>query len=283
LAIRSARGRRPRAATAASVAEHSPYMAFAIQRQAPGLQSDGGASAALRAIDVAVAQRTAQIGPRPSCIRPIVDALAMVAPLPPKPTAPASCPPLHTALDELHAVLHAAPARARDADALWREAVATGWLSSLLAKLTGGSPGTAGLAGLLHRSGEALALQALAASDDPLLQGLDRASMRQCCVDHESALVAALGRAWRLPPGVLAAISGWRRAPEVATATSEARAVYYAHAFASQVLLAEFPAPGLAEQARAELRLDRREMQRVESAIAGLRGVIGGLPGGRGA
>jgi hypothetical protein len=251
-------------------------MAFSIHRQSPGLRADGATGAALQAVDAAVAQRAARIGPRPPCIRPLVDALSQVAPLPPRPGAAAPSSPLHAALDELHGVLYAAPTRARDADALWREAVATGWLASMLARMTGGSPGTAGLAGLLHRAGEALALQALAGGDDPLLQGLGRSSLRQCCADHDSGLVAALGRAWRLPPGVVAAMSGWRRAPEAATPTAEARAVYYAHAFASQVLLAEFPAPGLVEQARGELRLDRREMQRVEATISELRGLVGG-------
>jgi hypothetical protein len=252
-------------------------MAFAIHRQAPGLQSDAAAQGLLRAIDAAVAVRAAAIGSRPAALRVILDALSLGTPLPAWPTDARRATPLQRALVELRTNLYIVPSRAAESLRLWREAAATAWLAAAIARLAGGSPGTAGCAGLLHRAGEGLALQALAGSDEPLLAALDIGSLRQCCSDHEAALSAALARSWRLPHGVSLALTGWRRAPEVAVTADEARAVYYANALANQAVLAEFPAPGLAEQLRADLRLDRRELDSLERLAAALRVAVGGV------
>ena len=102
----------------------------------------------------------------------------------------------------------------------------------------------------------------------------DAASLQAACAALEPALTAALLKAWRLPPGVAAALQGWRRVGESGSVGAEARAVHYGHAFASQVLFAEFPSPGLADQVGSDLRLDRRETVRLRASFGPLKAAI---------
>lgn len=182
--------------------------------------------------------------------------------------------PLQAALDGLRATLFLVPSREREARLGWRSALATAWTAAALARIAGGSPGTAGLAGLLHRAGEALALRAIATVEEQEGSRLDPASLQAACTALEPELTSALLKAWRLPPGVVTAIQGWRRVGESGSAGAEARAVHYAHAFASQVLFAEFPSPGLADQVEADLRLDRRELARLRATFSPLKAAV---------
>ena len=141
-----------------------------------------------------------------------------------------------------------APARERESRAYWREALGTAWSAAAIARLTGASSGTAGLAGLLHRAGEALALRALAMVERQQGVRVDAASVQVACASFEPELTTALARHWRLAPGVVAALQGWRRVGESAAPGADARAVYFGHAYASQLLFAEFPSPGLARR-----------------------------------
>ncbi|MFO1428134.1 MAG: hypothetical protein U1F11_14415 [Steroidobacteraceae bacterium] len=265
-------------------------MSFALHRRAPGLRADGETAAVLAAAGSAVTTRLDALGARPPALRVLLDALATAVPLPPPAKATrrsvvgtrrtaatgdivaAAEAALPTALAELRRELYSAAAWPQEMTLAWREAVATGWLAGAIARMTGGSPGTAGIAGLLHGADEALVLQALADGADPRLTGLDAASRRECCADHAPEALARLVRAWRLAPGVATALATWRRAPELQSAGgADARAVYWAHMLASQVVLAEFPAPGLDESLRSELRLDRRELQLLQELVHGLR------------
>jgi len=250
-------------------------MAFPLLRQVPERRDDGAAEALLAALASAAAEVGASPGARPAALREVLDAFASDLPLPPRPVAlrsgsQAAALPLHLALDELRAALFAVPAREREARSLWREALGTGWAAAAIARLTGASPGTVGLAGLLHRAGEALALRAVALVEARLGTRLDAASVQAACATWEPELTATLLRHWRLAPGVGAAIQGWRRVGESATAGGEARAVYFGHAYASQLLFAEFAAPGLADELEAQLRLERRELARLRVRLAPL-------------
>ncbi len=245
-------------------------MAFSLRRQIPESGDDGRVAVLLASLSRAAESAAAALGPRPEALRGIVDALSTGSALP-APDSVRRRPPLVLALDALRAGLFAAPGRHLEARLLWREAVATAWLSAAIARLAGGSPGSAGLAGLLHRAGEALALRAVAAVEAAEPLRFDAASVQAACTTLEPELAAALARAWRLPPLVGATLQGWRRVGEVPSPPSEARAVHFGHAFASQVLFAEFPSPGLAEAAAAGLRLDRREIARLRALFGPLK------------
>jgi len=250
-------------------------MAFPLLRQAPERGQDGKAEALLAALAAAAQIQAAALGPRPDALRDLVDALATVAPLPLRESrGRRSADPLQAALDGLRAALYHVPARQRESRLAWRSALATGWTAAALARLAGGSPGTAGLAGLLHRAGEALALRAVSAVEEQERSMFDPASVQAACTALEPDLTTALLKAWRLPPGVAAAVQGWRRVGESGSVGADARAVYYAHAFASQVLFAEFPAPGLAGQVESDLRLDRRETARLRASFGPLKAAV---------
>lgn len=256
-------------------------MAFDVLRQVPERREDGQAEALLARLEAAAGEVAAGLGPRPAALRDVLDALAAGVALTPREEPRARRAPLalHVALDQLRESLFMVPGREREARLLWREALATAWLAADIARLAGGSPGTAGLAGLLHRAGDALALRAVARVEGAVPTRLDAASLQSAAGAFEPELTASLGRAWKLSPGVLAALQGWRRFGESAAVGAEARAVHFGHAFASQVLFAEFPAPGLAAAVEAALRLDRRELTRLRAGFAPLRGAVDTLLG----
>jgi len=81
-------------------------------------------------------------------------------------------------------------------------------------------------------------------------------------------------KAWRLPPGVAAAVQRWRRVGESGCVGADARAVHRAHAFASHPLFADLPAPGLAGQMESDLRLDRRETNRLRASFGPLQAAV---------
>ncbi len=250
-------------------------MAFPLLRQSPGRRQDGSADALMDALAVAAQAVAAGLGARPDALRDVVDALATGAPLPLRAPRGRHAPEaLQAALDALRAAVFVVDAREREARQLWRGALATAWTAGAIARLAGGSPGTAGLAGLLHRGGDALALRAVAAVEAAAGSRFDAASLQAAYASLEPDLTSALLKAWRLPPGVAAALQGWRRVGESGSVGADARAVHYAHAFSSQVLFAEFPSPGLAEQIESDLRLDRRETARLRASFGALEAAV---------
>jgi len=259
-------------------------MAFPLLRQFPERGADGAAEALLAALARAADALGAALGTRPAALREVLDALATGTMLPARAASPRARLPLHAALDALRVALYDEPAREREMRLLWREALGTAWSAAALARLAGGSPGTAGLAGLLHRAGEALALRAVAAVEAAEGLRLDAASLQAACATLEPELSAALARHWRLAPGVVTAMQGWRRVGEAAAPGADARAVYFGHAWTSQLLFAEFPAPGLADELGAQLRLERREIARLRGTLAPLAAAVDSLlapPAGR--
>ncbi len=264
-----------RACASAAPAEHSPYLAFPLLRQAPESREDGATGRLLGALGDAAAAAGASIGARPPALRDIVDALASGAPLPRRVLRFAHpAEGLQAALDAIFAGLYSVESHPRESRLQWRDALATAWIAAALARLTGGSPGTAGLAGLLHRVGEALALRAVVAVESAEGERFDPASRQGACAAFEPVSTAALLRAWRLPPGVSVAMQGWRRVGESRSQGAEARAVHFGHACASQLLFAEFPSPGLADQIGAELRLDHRETARLRATFGPLKSAV---------
>lgn len=257
-------------------------MAFDVLRQVPERRDAGGVEALLGQLEAAAGEVAAAIGARPGALREVLDALSAGAALPPRDELRVRRAPLalHLALDSLRESLFAVPGRDREARLLWREALATAWLAADIARLAGGSPGSAGVAGLLHRAGDALALRAIARVESAGEARLDASTVQSVAGSFEAELTATLGRAWKLAPGVLAALQGWRRVGEMPSVSAEARAVHFGHAFASQVLFAEFAAPGLVDAVESALRLDRRELARLRAGFEPLRTAVDTLLGG---
>jgi HDOD domain len=250
-------------------------MAFSLLRHSPAGRQDGSADRLLAALEAAAHSVGAGLGARPEALRDIVDALATGAPLPQlRRGGRRPADGLQAGLEALRSEVFSVEAHPRESRLLWRDALATAWISAALARLAGGSPGTAGLAGLLHRVGDALALRAATEVESAEGAAFDPASLQAACAALEPSLTAALLKAWRLPSGVAAAVQGWRRVGESGSVSADARAVHYGHAFASQVLFAEFPSPGLADQLGSDLRLDRRETARLRESLGPLKAAV---------
>lgn len=252
-------------------------MALPLHKQIPRRRADDGAVLRLALLSQAAETDVAALGPRPAALRTVVDALSIGAAL------PVDGGPQHPSLTEaLHAIragLFAAPGREPEADRLWREALATAWLSAAIVRLTGGSPGSAGFAGLLHRAGDLFALRALAAVEIAEQVRGDTSAVLAACAALEPHLSTMLRRSWRLPPLVGRAMLEWR-CPDGSSSSirlPEARAVYFGHAFANQLLFAQFPSPGLAEAAVAGLRLDGREIAALQAGFEPLRQAVESL------
>ncbi len=210
-------------------------------RRAPALHAQGEAASLFIAAEAAVETVRNQLPARPARLRRLLDAFALGEALPGS-TRPAD---LVAALTEVRTSIYSAEGYAAECASMWREAVATAWIAAALARRKRASPGAAGLAGLLHRAGEALALQAVSSQEATAALLLDPATRAQFCADHGAELTQALARSWRLAAAVAAAMAGWRRVGESAALADEARIVYAGHTLATRSLFSDFRAPGL--------------------------------------
>jgi len=100
-------------------------------------------------------------------------------------------PGCRDALGEIRARLFHAPGRDAEAQRGWHEGVATAVLPARVAQLKQASIGASFLGGLLHRSGEALALKMLARVELDYRMRLDSASRREWCTTHSQDLTEA--------------------------------------------------------------------------------------------
>ena len=159
------------------------------------------------------------------------------------------------ALGEIRARLFHAPGRDAEAQAWWHESVATAVFASRVAQLKQASVGAAFLGGLLHRSGEALALKMLARVELEYRMRLDSASRREWCTTHSQELTERLVGAWGLTPDIGSCVLGWMRFAEVSEVSGESAALYFGRLFAIELLQPQFCVPGALDHAAAEFGL----------------------------
>ena len=236
-------------------------------RRAPALHPNGAGAELFHAAQAAIAAGRDALPPRSEGLRRVIDAFALGENIPTQ-TRPAD---LVTALRQLRQAVFTVAGYETQCSSLWREAVATGWIAAAIARHRRASPGTAGVAGLLHRAGEALALAAVARSESAAALLIDPGIRTQLCDDHGPELTQALARAWRLAAPVGAALQGWRRVGEGSGISADAKVVYFAHALATQSLFTDFRAPGL-ESAMAEgLELTSRSFATLQLSLEPIR------------
>lgn len=159
------------------------------------------------------------------------------------------------ALGEIRARLFHAPGRDTEAQTWWHEGVAAAVFAARLAQLRQASVGASFLGGLLHRSGEALALKMLARVELDYRMKVDSASRREWCTTHNQELTERLVRTWNLPADVGACVLGWGRFADFPEASQESAAVYFGRLFAIELLQPEYCVPGALDHAAADLGL----------------------------
>jgi HDOD domain len=164
-------------------------------------------------------------------------------------------PGCRDALGEIRARLFHAPGRDAEAQAWWHESVATAVFASRVAQLEQASVCASFLGGLLHRSGEALALKMLARVELEYRIKLDSASRREWCATHSQELTERLIRTWNLAPEIGSCVLGWMRFAEVSEVSRESAAVYFGRLFAIELLQPQFCVPGALDHAAADLGL----------------------------
>lgn len=207
----------------------------------------------------ALPERLQALGPRPEGWRELTDALALGGAAWP---AAAAAP-----LRLLHARAFDNPQRPREALELWRDALLGTAAARELAQVAGGSPATAGLAMLLQRTTEALALGAVSAAEMRRGERLDAANLRGVQrVVAESASHPLL-RQWRATPAVAAALRDAPAALERRTAGLEARAVHFG-AILAGVLRSGIESPGLDSGIADALNLTSRQLTAVRRSVA---------------
>lgn len=140
------------------------------------------------------------------------------------------------ALSDVQRALFRAPGREKEAQAFWREAMATALYASHLARARGASVRVAACGGLFHRAGEAYALRSLALAESENGVRLDGPSKSEMCGAYGADVIERLVREWSLPPAVAACVLGWRRFGEFAGVSVEASAVYFAHLLSAEML-----------------------------------------------
>lgn len=217
-----------------------------------------------QSIDMAVTARLAVGLDRPVHWRDLVDALALGREL-------ATAKPareLLRALGEVKRVLFLIPGHQRDCERLWRESVCVAWGAAAIASARRGSPGTAGVAGLLHRAGDLIVLQAISDIESQQGRVLESAIRAVLVEQFEAPCGAQLARHWKLPAAVTGAMQGWRRVTEARSPALEAQAVYFATLLRANSQHAGISAPGLAHAAHQAVGLTVRESAAVEDRMA---------------
>jgi hypothetical protein len=178
-------------------------------------------------------------------------------------------PGCRDALGEIRARLFHSPGRDAEAEAWWHEGVATAVFAARVAQLRQASVGASFLAGLLHRSGEALALKMLARVELEYRMKLDSTARRGWCTTHSQELAERLVRTWNLPSDIGSCVLGWMRFAEFGEVSGESAALYFGRLFAIELLQPEFCVPGALDHAAAELGLDADLVAQVRQEDAG--------------
>jgi len=164
-------------------------------------------------------------------------------------------PGCRDALGEIRARLFHAPGRDAEAQAWWHEGVATAVFAARVAQLKQASIGASFLGGLLHRSGEALALKMLARVELDYRMRLDSASRREWCTTHSQDLTERLIRTWSLRADIESCLLEWMRCAEFGAVSGESAALYFGRLFTIELLQPQFCVPGALDHAAAELGL----------------------------
>jgi hypothetical protein len=179
-------------------------------------------------------------------------------------------------LASLRVAVFTAEGREVEIEALWRESLAAAICAPAVATLFDASPRLATAAALLHRLGDALALVALAKSEQECSVRLDAPSRAELCGCESAELAARALRWWCVPPTVAATVQVWRAFGGSPASNPAAAAVYLSHLIALEWLSPELCAPGLVDSVAREMGIaaSRLSAVRPRSDVRALLGVL---------
>ncbi len=115
-----------------------------------------------------------------------------------------------TVATALHGEVFSAPGHEPETEELWREAWLGGLWAKEIARMRRKHVETAFLAGLMHRSGAALALKLFARFERERRTALDAQTFRQLVVEFEAPCGRLLMSNWCIPGEIQEAASEWR-------------------------------------------------------------------------
>ena len=164
-------------------------------------------------------------------------------------------PGAREALIELYCRVFQIPGREAEGRELWEESVAAAVFAGRLAQLLGVPVAAAFGGGLLHRSGEALALRMLARVELDYRVQLDAVGRRDWCSSHGPELAQLLVRGWGVPAPTATCALSWRQFGEFASLSGECSALYFGRLLATELLTPGRCVPGAIEQTAEELGL----------------------------
>lgn len=165
--------------------------------------------------------------------------------------------------------LFATPGQHDPAEPLWRESLATSLFAVRIAAATQAPVNTVFVAGLMHRAGEALAMQALSRAELAAGAQLNRGERSRFILGAERHLLAALLANWGLPQSVVAVVSDWRSYGVAGDHGASRTALYFGRALATEFLHPEFQSPGLTDALVSATRLERAQVDALR--VGGLR------------
>ena len=158
-------------------------------------------------------------------------------------------------MQSLYARLFQIPGREAEGHELWEQSVAAAVFAGRLAQLLQAPIAAAFGGGLLHRTGEALALRMLARVELDHRMQLDAAGRRDWCASHGPELAQLLVRAWDVPPSTATCALSWRQLGEFGSLSGECSALYFGRLLATELLAPGRCVPGAIEATAADLGL----------------------------
>jgi HDOD domain len=178
------------------------------------------------------------------------------------------------ALQNLGSSLFSAPGREAEMSLLWREALATACYARVVAVLSHfDSPLLTG-AGLLHRTGEIVALRALAQAERDAGQRLVGPVMQEILGARDDELVARVTRCWMLPCELRMLVLRWREEQDLARRPESVSLLTMAQAFATELVHAATCTPGLVDAASEAMKFPAALVERVRAATPGIQSLL---------
>lgn len=178
------------------------------------------------------------------------------------------------ALQTLRGSLFCAPGREAEMALLWREALATACYARVVAVLSHFDAPLLTGAGLLHRSGEIVALRALAQAERDAGQQLVGPVMQEIINARDDELVARVTRCWALPCELRLLVLRWREEQELPRRPESVSLLTMAQAFATELVHADTCTPGLVDASCEAMNFPRALAERVRAATPGIAALL---------
>jgi HDOD domain len=174
------------------------------------------------------------------------------------------------ALQTLRDSMFNAPGREAEMSLLWREALATACFARAVAVQSHFDAPLLTGAGLLHRTGEIVALRSLAQAEREAGQRLVGPVMQEILNARDDELVARVTRCWTLPCELRLLVMRWREEQDLQRRPESVSLLTMAQAFATELVHARTCTPGLSDAACDAMNFPRALAERVREAGSGI-------------